>query len=115
MGHIDERAVQEAPFRQSLDVAGEARFVLRAAVEIFEHEARQTAMRHRPQIFNRRGAARVAPVVKPAGRRPGRYRRRGPGQVLVGRCKTRRGPAAEAPRTMPAGQRQRAEPQRRER
>ena len=66
---------------------GERRFVLGAAFEVFEREARQPAMRHRAQILDRHGARKVAAGVKTALRRHAKHRGRGRRQGSVGGCK----------------------------
>ena len=68
---------------------GERRFVLGAAFEIFEGEARQPAMRHRAQILDRYGAREVAAGIKAALRRRAKHRGRGRRQGPVGGCKAR--------------------------
>ena len=115
MRHIDQRAVREAPFRQRFEIARETGFAVGAAFEIFEHETRQPAVCHRPQILDRRGALRIAARIKPPGRAAGQYRRRGPRQILPGRRETRQCPAAEPPDAAPAGKGQPADSQRRRR
>ena len=80
----------KAPFRQRFEIARETGFVIGAAFEIFEHEARQAAMRHRPQILDRRGAARIAARIEAPGRGAGENRRRGPRQDP---CRPARDPA----------------------
>jgi hypothetical protein len=97
--------VQEAPFRKRRGIAGEARLVLAAALQIFEREVRQTAMRHRAQIFDRHGALEIASGVEPAARRAREYGRRRPSQIPVGRSEGRRHALARQP-GVPASGRQ---------
>jgi hypothetical protein len=66
--HVHQLARQEAPVGVGCPVARQARFLLGAALEVLEHEARQPRVRHRAQVLDRARARHVAPGVEPPRR-----------------------------------------------
>lgn len=67
--HIDKLPGKETPFGKRLAFPGERAFILGAALQIFEDEARHEPMRPGPQVGDRRLTIQVAAGVKATARR----------------------------------------------